>query len=448
MTNWRPPGLEMIALGLDRVLHGGGRLLAGNAGASLITLATYALIARGLGPTDFGRFILILAVVAVLMNLTSFKTWQAFIHFGTQALQEGNAERLCRLVKFGYVVDIASALVGIAIGLVVMSLMAPWFELDAGVVATARLYCLAILVNVTGVPTGILRLFNRFGVIAAQQIGIAALRLAAIAGASVLTENGALDLHQVLTIWLLGELAATVFLLLAGARELRQQGLSGIRYTRLAGLCAENPALLPYVVTTNLHETVRLLTRDGDVVIFGILAGPAPAGLFRLMKQLSGILLRFVDPFSQALYPELARLVANRQGKDMTKLSWHFAIIVAGVSVCLMALFLTIGNSIVFNLYGAEYQSIYLPLLLHLVGTMIAAIAAPMHPMMLALGQPGRSLLALFVGTVVYVGGLFFLVEPYGLLGAAAAYLAFYTVWVMVMFIVFSKLLCPLGERM
>ncbi|MFM7784689.1 MAG: hypothetical protein ACKPE6_08620, partial [Gammaproteobacteria bacterium] len=85
------------------------RLLTGKAFSSLLMLAATLLTARTLSVEEFGLVVLLQSYVLVWSGLFNVKPFEAIIRYGVPALDRGDDAELLRLLKLGFLVDLATA---------------------------------------------------------------------------------------------------------------------------------------------------------------------------------------------------------------------------------------------------------------------------------------------------------------------------------------------------
>ena len=95
-------------------------------------------------------------------TLATFNSWQAVIKYGSDAIEARNEAGLLQLVKFGFLLDIGSAAAGAVLALVLAGPVIRLLGWDESLRPMLMLYSLAILLNISGTPIGLLRLFDRF----------------------------------------------------------------------------------------------------------------------------------------------------------------------------------------------------------------------------------------------------------------------------------------------
>src|SRR5690606_18579588 len=99
-----------------------------------------------------------------------FQSWQALIKYGADFIVSGSEDKLKRVLKFGTLLDAGSAAIGTAIAAGGAILLGHLREWDPQTIWLTVAYSGVILFHISGTPISILRLYNRFDLLAIQQI--------------------------------------------------------------------------------------------------------------------------------------------------------------------------------------------------------------------------------------------------------------------------------------
>lgn len=393
----------VLPQGLKRVFAGGFRFFSWNVAAGITSLFTVIIIARELGVGDFGRFATLQATIAVIMSIASFQSHRAFVPYASRFLEQGKELDVARLARLGYLFDGVSSAIGVSIAIVSMPLLVEWIGADSDIVFMAQLYCFSILVSLSRMGEAILQVLNRFGIYGFCQFTVAITRLLVLA---LLDMMGLLDISSALVAWMVIDLCGVVLMSIVAHNGLLSRGIPSPFKVGAAGILTENPKLLRTIFINNVHESIRMATRDGDVVVFSFIAGPAAAGMLRIVKQISGILMRLADPFAQPLFPELSRLFARGEKREMVMVMKHFSAYGMALSFVIILLAAFIGEAFISLIFGSQYVQIYLALIIHLVGTMLGVVSLPLWPALMAMEKPGKLFVSLLISSTVYIAAL------------------------------------------
>jgi O-antigen/teichoic acid export membrane protein len=281
----------------------------------------------------------------------------------------------------------------------------------------------------SGVPTAVLRLFDRYRLLAAQQIAASAIRLVGVVVAIVVHA----DLTTFVVVWILAEAGGHLTLLALGWRELAVRGYTGIWRTSTAETRRKYPGLLSFVMTTNLNLSLRLGAREADTMIVGATLGDAAAGVYKVAKQLAGILAKVADPLYQAVFPELARLWSSGRREAFRDLIVRATLLASAGCAVVWLGFLLVGEAFIRLTVGDAYVQGHTAMVVYMFAVAIAVGGFVLTPAMLAMGRPRPGFVATLASTIVYFGTVYAFISAWGLVGAGLAYVLYYVVWTAIM---------------
>ena len=409
-----------------RSMKNAGLLFTGNVLASLLGLVAVALTARGLGVELFGTLALIRAYVTIVDRLVNFQSWQAMIRYGAEALERRHDEEFKRLIKFGTLLDAATAVAGAAIGASAVYWIGQWRGWNPEVIHLASLYSLSILFNLSGTPKAILRLFDRFTLFAWQQVAASVFKLVGVVFALMSRSS----LGGFLVIWMLTDILGYLLLLALGWRELKRRGFSGIlTRTSLQGVTRQHPGLWGFVWLTNLDGSARMALKELDTLIVGGLLGVASAGLYQVAKQCAKIIDQVSDPLYEAMYPELAKLWARKDTHQMRRVMVRSGLVIGSIAVLIWLGFLIAGGWFLRVVFGAAFVSAHAVLVWYLLAMTIDAFLFPLPSALLAMGRAGSALRINLVSALAFFPALVVLARTFGLPGTGMAFVLQYLIW-------------------
>lgn len=407
-----------------RLIKNAGWLSGATFISGLLGLITIALTARALGPAEFGALTVIMAYVAIIDRLLNFQSWQFLIRNGAEALQQNDPVRLRRQIKFSILLDsissLLSTLVAIAIASVVASLI-DWTEQETGL---AMLYSLTILFHLSGMPTGVLRLFDQYRRLATQKVITAVLNLLGVLVAWGL-DGG---LPAFLLAFAISSIAGNVILFVMGWWQLRTQKISGVWSTSLQGIRGSESGIWHFVIYTNIESSVKII-RDLDAFIIKAFLTAEAVGLYLLARRIAEALHMLVDPFSQAVYPEFTRLLARRHLPPLKTLIKKSSLTVGLTATLIWLGFIVIGPWLVPLVFGDDYAPAYLLAAICMAGSVLWAYFQPVTPILYGLGK-AKDVFHIHISTaVLYVLLVTVFAVALDGLGAAIAYAGFFLAW-------------------
>jgi O-antigen/teichoic acid export membrane protein len=399
-----------------------GLLLSGDAVSALLGVLTFAITARALGAEKLGMLILIDTYVRIVDRLVNFQSWQFMIKYGSDALREKTPSGLKALVKFGTLVDSATALTGCFISIALTGVIARWQHWSPEMAHLAVIYSAIVAFDVAGVPTGILRLFDKFKLFSVQKCVTSGIKFAGVLIAWALR----CDLSGFLWVWMLTEIVDYMSLTVMAWIELRRRGYRNIWAEPLKGITGRYPGLWKFLISTNLTGSVKTGFREFDVLIVGKLLGLTDVSLYKLAKKLCSVLDRATNAIFQALYPELAQLWAKRDHANLKSMVKRMTSLTGAISVITWLVFAIWGKPIIGLVAGKEFLGAYAVTVWYLLANGIAITLLPLAAMILAMGKAHLSFWIQFIPTLIYFPVLYWMITIWGLVGCGYAYIFFH----------------------
>ncbi|MFM7784688.1 MAG: hypothetical protein ACKPE6_08615, partial [Gammaproteobacteria bacterium] len=162
-----------------------------------------------------------------------------------------------------------------------------------------------LFLDLTGASKGILRLYNRFDVLAAQ-LAVAPMVLSVGAGIGWLR---GWELSTFCAIWALGTACDRIFLLLRAFRELRARMPGArLRGVELGDWRAAFPGIAAFTHVVYWQSNLDLVPKHLSNLLVGMLLGPQAAGLLRIAAGVAKVLSTPALLLRQVLFPDLTRV--------------------------------------------------------------------------------------------------------------------------------------------
>ena len=410
-------GGQRGGLGL-RLARNVGWLLGGRGFTGITSIVYLGLAAHGLGPVGFGVFTLILGYGQLIANIIQFQSWKGVIRFG--AIHSANEEhdRLARVLGFTAMLDWGSAVLGAAVAAAAAYLVAPLFNWNPPEENQAALFSAVLLLSSGATATGMLRLFDRFDLLAFSE---AVAPLVRVIGAFIAWLLGG-GVNSYLIVWALATVGQTIAtwtsaILIGGSRV----SLGPAAYR---GAVQENPGLWKFMIQTSLSSSLEFFWLQAGTLAVGAVAGPATAGGFRLADRIATGIGKSTETVARALYPELARLVASDDRATLRTLVARTTWIALFFSLLLILICTLAGPLLIRLVAGPKFMFAQPFLVLLAVSSAITLAGFVLEPLHTAHGQSGRVLHVRVIGTVLYILLLAVLLPTIGAKGAAIAAIA------------------------
>lgn len=408
--------LATILTGTSSLLSGRGAFVRSGIWSLLLRVAGLAsgfalgvLLARMLGPEEFGIYGLVTTVAAVGMTIAQLGTPQLAVRELSVRAAEGDwAGARARIRQFG----IAATLAGVTIGLLAL-----------GGAMAAGASSLELTLVVQG---GILALLTAYtGLLAAELRGLGAL----IKGQAMdIAVRPAVTFLLVAALLLAGRpMNAAVALWIQNSVTLATVAVSGLWLWRMLPrriASARPPPARPWLRAALPLGAVDVLRQfDGSygVILVGWLASGVELGLFRVAIACAVLAAMPVTIFHILLAPSLSRLHAAGDRAEMQRLLTWSAAAMTAIVVPIAAAAWFLARPLIGLVFGAAYADAWLPLFLLTLAQLVYALFG-MGPILLAMCDGERDLIRIYLIAVgAAVAAAIPLTLVWGGAGAAAA---------------------------
>lgn len=409
----------------SRVLRHSGWLAGAYVVAFGLALLQNVVLARNIDPAGFGALALVFAIVTFVQLLLGSRVWEAATAFVVEFRSRGDGRRATATVKLCYLVDALGALLGFVLIVSLAQPIARIFSIDAAA-APIRLYAFSLLLAVpVATSTALLRIGDRFRWLAAQTVGENLVRLVAV---GLVIFGFGVRLMPIVGAYLVAVGFSAVMLLWLASRISSELGLVRWREAPLSLLAEDRRRILGFLLNSNLAGTARLVTGRLDVLIVGWITDPASVGVYRLARSVSDPLAAFATPVSQAVFPEISKLVHARDVRairSVTRLIRKLAALVV-LPVCVVTMLL--AGWLVPAVFGASYEEA-VPLVRIMVWQLVWIPYVWLPGLLLSLGRAGAVATFTAIDAAGYLVLLVVLIPPFGVTGAAWATLLRFVLW-------------------
>lgn len=407
-----------------RLLRNLAWIASSQAVISALGLVSLAMTARALGPAGLGILAVAEAYGRSIARLLHPEPWQALIKHGTDALESGDSQRFERLAWLSLMVDIALGLIAAVVGIALAGLAARWMGAvgdNAGLLALAAA---SALVAPRPTAMGILRIYDRFDLLARLDMAIALLRLALVA---VAWASGA-GLFAFVLLFVAWTVADGLLPMLVALPEMRRRG-HRLRPGSPGRIAAENPGLLRLFVNSNINVTVRQLRQRFDIVLLAGVLPAAALGHYQLARRIGEAALRLGRPLGQVTFPEFARMAARGDRQGMRRLLIWSSL---GLSAALLAILAPLAmymDRILALAFGTGFAGAAASVNI-MAAAMALYMAGPMTgPALMALNRDRALTVITIVTTAFFFAALIPAARLWGAEGAAGMQLVGNALW-------------------
>ncbi|MFW6015711.1 MAG: lipopolysaccharide biosynthesis protein [bacterium] len=389
-------------------------LLIGDTGASIINMISIMLILKIIGAEGYGIMVLIQTYALTIDKLLNFQSWQAFIKYGAMALEEKDHNGFKKLIKQGTILDISTAILGTLVAILIVGIVGSYFNWNNSMILYSKLYSVVILFHFSGVPIGILRIYNKFKYFSIQKLAVSLVKLVGIIFAYFFK----LDFYAILLINLITDIIGHILLIVIAYTVLHKNGISKWWNQRVK---IKNNFFY-FALWTNLSSTLTIPSKQLDVFIVSSVLSVEMVGIYKGFKQIASMVGRLVNPIYQSIYPELAAIIAKNDSRSAIKIAIKTSIIISIVIIPLIAISGLSSPLWLEILFGEAFAQNWFYFFVFLVYVGLDTLTAPIHPLFNALGYVKQKFFIMGLGNIVYLFLAWVLGTKFGLIGIINAW--------------------------
>lgn len=394
-------------------------ILGGRAVFGLLNLAAASLAVHAIGITAFGVIVMLQGYVRLIAGILKFPSWMAVTKFGADALAKERPDDLRRLTGFTIRLDFIALVLSIGLALLVAPYAGEWLEWPPEAMPLVPLFIMTIPFMTSATPTGILRLFDMFGVLVRQHALNAIIRFV---GALIVFFIGG-GLEEVIITWTLAYVLSGGYMVGIAWLEVRKRDLKPRIRGSWASLTEGFPRIWRFVLVLNATSMLNTLPSQASALIVGAMLGPAAAGVFGIVRQLSEAMKTISNTLGQIIFPEFAWMEAAGNRRVIAKLLWRtmaYASVILGV----FCVFLIFAGEFVLSILFTKATAVGAPLLAVTgVAGALGAVGFSMQPVLLTIRKEKAVFLSMMIATVLYFPMIWAFTGYFGLIGAGLALL-------------------------
>lgn len=398
------------------ILRNATYLGSGKAGGALLMLVALACAGRALSPALFGTLAIVQTYSTSVSAIVKFQTWQLIVRYGAPALVRGNIDRFRDITRFSFALDLASGVVGLIAGMLLLPFLAHWVGIEDRDFPFALLYCTLIPVQAAATPVGILRTIDRFDLIAVQQLVTPLLT----AAGSIICYTSGLGFAGFVVTWYVSELIGNMLLWFFAARELKRQNIHHALRPALFAPARRIRGAWDFVWTTNIGHSIWSAWGPISNVIVGGILGPVAAGLFKIAATFSESAGKPANFLDKSFYPEIMRL--DPASKDPWRLAVRTGLLAGGMGLIMLLVVMFGGKPLIALVFGKRYIDAFALLQIMSISLVVSTISFPLGPLLYMAGRQRAALAAEGLAVLTYGFLLVAFIHWFGLIGAGVAY--------------------------
>ena len=390
----------------------------GDASASAITFIISIILIKIIGSESYGILILAQSYMNIMDVIINIQSWRSTIQYGQKALVDGNAKELHSYVKLGCIMDISTAILCFIISILLPNLIGGFLHWSNEMILCSEIFAITIISHFAGTPTAILRLFNKYNLVAFSKTLAAIFKITAIVAYYLITKN--LNLVSSTIIFMLTDFIGNILLVIfAFYNYSKKYKISDIIKAKMP---KDAKSFISYTLWGTLSEIVDLPVQTIDVFIVSVL-GNATVAIYKIFKQIIGIISKVTGPIQQSILPQFSELSAKgneKRGFEVV-IKIHKTILKYTLPISIL-----VGVTSYFwlgKLYDMTYANYWYILFIYLMIQTYALSYTTIHPFFITLGNMRINAIIEFTANIVYLIVSYILVRAMGLLGITIAFL-------------------------
>jgi len=415
-----------------------GKLLKGGIGSiglkvssTFLTLLTAVVVARTLGPEQYGIYAYVMALVS-LLSLPAL--------FGLPPLVVRETAKAHAHEQWGVMRGIwhwsSSLTTVLTLVIAVGALVAVWLLGDR----FSELQIKTMFWGVLLVPLMTLGKLRGAALRGLQEVVQGQLPEMVVKPLLFIAFIGVLAWQQVVlsaSLVMAMQVLATLLAFIVGAWLLLQARPEGVR---------ENPAVvmrgktwIKSAIPLALTSALQMVNKNVDIIMIGWYASSSDVGIYRVAVQ-GGLLVVFgLQSMNMVIGPYFARFYAKHEKDRLQKLATTSARVILLMTLPVVLLFMFWGEQVVAMVFGDEFVGAAMPLAIISVGQLMNAGFGSVGLVLGMTGYERETTKGVAVATVANVLLNMFLIPVYGINGAAFATAITLFVWNVLLWIAVAR---------
>ena len=383
----------------------------GDSVSSFINLIITIILIKLIG--DYGNGLLILSqsymqIMDVVFNIQS---WKGVILYGQKALIKNKIQKFYGYIKLGCILDISTAISGGIISIAFSILIGKIFGWSKEIILCTQIFSFTIFSHFSGTPTAILRILNKFNLVAVQKILSALIKLISLF--VVWKINAHISLLTAVIIYSVTDIIGNIILIIF-ALFVFIKNYSFLKLVK-SKIPSDYKEFIKFTIWGTLSDIVDIPINYFDVFIVSFLSVNL-VSVYKVFKQFVSILTKFTTAIHQAILPQFSELTAKglkaNGYKAMIKIR-NLTLIVFGIISLILGLSSPIWLKV---FYGEIYSSNWYILLIYLLLQTIMLSYSTLHPYFTSLGKTKESTEYVLISNIIYMVLSVLLIKKFGLL--------------------------------
>jgi O-antigen/teichoic acid export membrane protein len=410
-----------VSFSLRTLLRSASLLFVGELGNAALVFLSSIIVARALGPANYGAWGVVMAVTATVQTFLSFRIQEPLTRYLVVYRDSGDRRRLAALLGSSLMAE-ATACFAAALVVLLAAPAANALTPGAGdIVAVYRIYAISLLFSsLNTIFYCVARDERRFKLLSTVSPAMSALQCA------VLLVLYTADLINLMSLAIMFASVSAIRSAIYGAylhRALRRHfGMPGLKALLMAAFATRH-AMGPFwdfMRSTYIASSVSSLAKSADVVLLAYFRSETEVGWYRLAKSVLSLVQTASTSLTSVIYRDLLDHVAAGSNTLIAGLK-RLLIVTLPLAALATATAIVISGPVVRIAYGDAYTPAAQLIDILLPGYAIVFALFWGQPLMLSQGQHRPYLYSVIAWSVATIAGVAFGGWTNGAVGVAIA---------------------------
>ncbi|MDI2091126.1 lipopolysaccharide biosynthesis protein [Commensalibacter oyaizuii] len=300
------------------------KLLGGKAVNVPLGLIQTFLTIHLLSDKGYRFLILVHSFVQTIGYLAEFQSWQTVLHYGLKPYENKNIRLLQHVLRFSFLLDIFNCLFALAFGVICSIYLNHYLGWPPEWHYLGIIYSFCVIFTTSATSNGILRLLNRYDLIAIQGVVLVFVRLIGIV---CLTLIGG-GIQGAVIVWMLAAFISFSSLLAFALIQLHHHNLLKGFFSHLnEGMTKNLPGIWKFAWNTNLNLTFSLAYKQITVLIIEEVLEPVAARHYNVANKISEAIAKLIILLQSTLYPEMIRSWQGSKPSPLYKMAFQITLL-------------------------------------------------------------------------------------------------------------------------
>lgn len=392
---------------------------------TVVTPLSMILLARFLGPDDFGDFAFSISFVIIASVFSSLGLPTVITRFGAIYFINNNWNKLKGILAFS---NKRVFICSIVITLIILLLLV----MDVIEVASKNYIFIALPIIVflalSTIRTGLLTAIEKVNLSQLPEMIIRPILFFIVI--LILYYAGVLDGYTAIISYTI--INGIIFLIGAYlVKKYTQKHIENIEPDS-----KESKIWVKSAMPLFLLGSIQILGAQADIFLLGFLAESEEVGIFKSMYQISLLVIFSLIAVNAIVSPYIVRSFEEKNTKKLKQLLFVFCGINFTFALVIACPFLFFGEYFIELLYGEEFVVGVTCLQILIFGRIINSIFGISNQFLKMMGEERKATKGIFIGAVIGIILNFMLIPKYGIVGAAIASATALIIWNVYLFVI------------